>query len=156
MSSQSLPLSSHTDQKDRPLRWRNHFWKGTSYLGEAAALWRFLPDPFFPLSIREYPSFPGYRLTTKHDNVSCITSFSNKFTFLLNFCFKKRQSSWKQFSITLIKNAIIYKIRAELIFQCSFQHSDPDYIGKIHNTAATKYGQRCKLSFYLLLSFYAN
>lgn len=61
----------------------------------AAAPWRVLPDPFFPLSIREYPSFPGYRLTTKHDNVSCITSFSNKFTFLLNFCFKKRQSSWK-------------------------------------------------------------
>lgn len=44
------------------------------------------PDPFLPLSMSEYPSFPGYRFTTRHDRDSCETNFSNRFTFLLRFC----------------------------------------------------------------------
>lgn len=44
------------------------------------------PDPFLPLSMSEYPSFPGYRFTTRHDSDSCETNFSNRFTFLLRFC----------------------------------------------------------------------
>lgn len=48
-----------------------------------------VPDPFFPRSMREYPSFPGYRLTTRQETDSCDTSFSSRFTFLLSF-WKKR------------------------------------------------------------------
>lgn len=29
-----------------------------------------LPDPFLPLSIKEQPSFPGYKLTTRHETDS--------------------------------------------------------------------------------------
>lgn len=50
------------------------------------------PDPFLPLSMREYPSFPGYRLTTKQDSDSCETNFSSRFTFLLKFC-KRRNGN---------------------------------------------------------------
>lgn len=74
-----------------------------------------IPIPFFPLSIKEYPSFLGYKFTTSVERLSWRTIFSSRRTPWQKRYYKEKQPTW------WMRNTSIYSSSSLNHQQCTLR-----------------------------------